>query len=61
MTKTDLVVETFVCFTFSHRVQLLAAEHLIGYFGVFQYMRMRNMGQATYMEGNGVRDFDGET
>jgi len=61
MTKTDLVLETSVYFPFSHRVRLLAAEYLIGYFVVFQYVRMRHMGQVMYMVGKGLRDFDGET
>ena len=61
MTKTDLVLETSVYIPFNNHVRLLAAEYLIGYFAVFRYLRMGNMGQAIYMEGKGVRDFDAET
>jgi hypothetical protein len=61
MTKTDLVFDTSVYLPFDHLVRLPAREYLIGYFAVFQYMRMRYMGQAIYMEGKGVRDVDVET
>ena len=61
MTKTDLVLETSVYFPFIHLERLLAAEYLNGYFRLFHCIWMTNMGQAIYMEGKGVRDFDWET
>jgi len=57
MTKTGLVFDTPVCLPFDHLVRLLAAEYLIEYFVVFQYMRTRNTGQAIYMERKGGRGF----
>jgi hypothetical protein len=53
MTKAELVFDTSVYLPIDHLVRLLAREYLIGYFALFQYMRMRSMGQAIYMEGKG--------